>query len=116
MSQGDIEEDEYYQPGDYIGKMGIEREYEKDLRGVKGVQILLRVRMVRYKVAIRMVSMISVHIPDGTFSLVLMLIFKPLANVLMEGKLGAIVAIEPKTGQILAMVSAPTFRPSCHDR
>ena len=42
VSQGDIEEDEYYQPGDYIGKMGVEREYEKDLRGVKGVQILLR--------------------------------------------------------------------------
>ncbi len=35
VSQGDVEEDEYYQPGDYIGKMGIEREYEKSLRGQK---------------------------------------------------------------------------------
>ena len=42
VSQSDVEEDEYYQPGDYIGKMGIEREYEKSLRGQKGVQILLR--------------------------------------------------------------------------
>ena len=42
VSQSDIEDDDYYQAGDYIGKMGIEREYEKDLRGVKGVQILLR--------------------------------------------------------------------------
>ena len=42
VSPSDIEEDDYYQPGDYIGKQGIERQYEKDLRGRKGVQILLR--------------------------------------------------------------------------
>ena len=42
VSPADIEEDEYYQPGDYIGKLGIERKYEKQLRGEKGVQILLR--------------------------------------------------------------------------
>ena len=42
VSPADIEEDEYYQPGDYIGKLGVERSYEKQLRGEKGVQILLR--------------------------------------------------------------------------
>jgi penicillin-binding protein 2 len=42
VSPGDIEEDDYYQPGDYIGKLGIERSYEKELRGQKGIQILLR--------------------------------------------------------------------------
>lgn len=42
VSQSDIEDDNYYQPGDYIGKQGIEKAYEKDLRGVKGVQIMLR--------------------------------------------------------------------------
>ena len=42
VSPADIEEDDYYQPGDYIGKLGIERKYEKQLRGVKGIQILLR--------------------------------------------------------------------------
>ena len=42
VNQADVEKDEYYQPGDYIGKMGVEREYEKELRGRKGVQILLR--------------------------------------------------------------------------
>ena len=41
-SPADIEEDDYYQPGDYIGKLGIERSYEKALRGEKGIQILLR--------------------------------------------------------------------------
>ena len=42
VSKGDIENDDYYQPGDYIGKQGIERSYEKELRGEKGVQIMLR--------------------------------------------------------------------------
>lgn len=42
VSESDIEEDDYYQPGDYIGKLGVERSYEKQLRGVKGVKILLR--------------------------------------------------------------------------
>ena len=42
VSPADVEADEYYQPGDYIGKLGIERSYEKQLRGEKGIQILLR--------------------------------------------------------------------------
>ena len=42
VSQGDIEDDDYYQAGDFIGKTGVERSYEKQLRGVKGMQILLR--------------------------------------------------------------------------
>ena len=42
VSESDIEDDDYYQAGDYIGKLGVERSYEKQLRGVKGVQIMLR--------------------------------------------------------------------------
>ena len=42
VSPADIEEDDYYQPGDYIGKLGVERQYEKQLRGEKGIQILLK--------------------------------------------------------------------------
>lgn len=42
VSESDLEDDKYYQSGDYIGKLGIERSYEKELRGEKGMQILLR--------------------------------------------------------------------------
>ncbi len=42
VSQAEIEEDAYYRSGDYIGKLGVEKSYEKQLRGVKGVQVLLR--------------------------------------------------------------------------
>ena len=42
VSRADIEDDDYYQPGDYIGKLGVERFYEKELRGEKGVQIATR--------------------------------------------------------------------------
>ena len=64
VSPADIEEDEYYQPGDYIGKLGVERSYEKQLRGVKGIQILLRDDV--YRAAIVMVSSTSVHSPVRT--------------------------------------------------
>ena len=42
VSESDIEDDDYYQPGDYIGKLGLEKAYEKELRGQKGVKIMLR--------------------------------------------------------------------------
>ena len=110
VSQSDVEEDEYYQPGDYIGKMGIEREYEKSLRGQKGVQILLRDAHGRIKG--RYKGQYDQKPKAGKdLQLGIDADLQALGERLMEGKLGAIVAIEPKTGQILAMVSSPTFDP-----
>ena len=111
VSQGDIEEDEYYQPGDYIGKMGVEREYEKDLRGVKGVQILLRDAHGQIQGRYQDGKYDQRPHPGRDIQLGLDAELQALGERLMEGKLGAVVAIEPKTGQILAMVSAPTFDP-----
>lgn len=111
VSPSDIENDEYYQPGDYIGKLGLEKYYEKELRGVKGVRILLRDAHGRVKGRYK----------DGRFDqkpqagkdlkLGIDIDLQALGERLMEGKLGAIVAIEPKTGEILAMVSSPTYDP-----
>ena len=111
VSQGDIEEDDYYQPGDYIGKQGIERQYEKDLRGRKGVQILLRDARGRIKGRYKNGQFDQKPLPGKDIQLGLDAELQKLGERLMEGKLGAIVAIEPKTGQILAMVSSPTFDP-----
>ena len=116
VSQGDIEEDDYYQPGDYIGKQGIERQYEKDLRGRKGVQILLRDARGRIKGRYKNGQFDQKPLPGKDIQLGLDAELQKLGERLMEGKLGAIVAIEPKTGQILAMVSSPTFDPRNHDR
>lgn len=111
VSQSDVEEDDYYQPGDYIGKMGIEREYEKSLRGQKGVQILLRDAHGRIKGRYQEGKYDQKPRPGRDIQLGLDADLQALGERLMEGKLGAVVAIEPKTGQILAMVSSPTFDP-----
>lgn len=111
VSQTDIDKDEYYQPGDYIGKMGIERKYEIPLRGQKGVQILLRDAHGRIKGRYKDGQCDQKPRPGSDIQLGLDADLQALGERLMEGKLGAIVAIEPKTGQILAMVSSPTFDP-----
>ena len=111
VSQSDIETDDYYQPGDYIGKMGIERKYEKELRGQKGVQILLRDAHGRIKGRYKDGQYDQRPKPGSDLQLGLDADLQALGERLMEGKIGAIVAIEPKTGQILAMVSSPTFDP-----
>ena len=111
VSQSDIENDDYYQPGDYIGKMGIEREYEKELRGQKGVQILLRDAHGRIKGRYKNGQYDQKPRPGSDLQLGIDADLQALGERLMEGKLGAVVAIEPKTGQILAMVSSPTFDP-----
>ncbi len=111
VNQSDIEEDEYYQAGDYIGKMGVERKYEKELRGQKGVQILLRDAHGRIQGRYKNGEYDQKPRPGRDIQLGLDADLQALGERLMEGKLGAVVAIEPKTGQILAMVSSPTFNP-----
>ncbi|MFB0948071.1 MAG: peptidoglycan glycosyltransferase, partial [Spirosomataceae bacterium] len=102
----------YYRKGDYIGLTGVEKQYEKELRGTRGV---------RFK-------MMDVHQVDkgsyaeGEFDTLatigtnlyssIDLGVQQLADSLFEGKVGGIVAIEPQTGEILAMGSYPTYNPN----
>lgn len=111
VNKDDIEHDDYYKPGDFIGSQGVERSYEKELRGEKGVQILLR----------DATGLVHGHYKDGEedvmpkpgkdITLGIDENLQALGERLMKGKKGAIVAIEPKTGEILCMVSAPTYDP-----
>ena len=111
VSQTDIEDDDYYQPGDYIGKLGVERSYEKELRGQKGVQVLLRDAHGRIKGRYKDGEYDVKPLPGKDLQLSIDADLQALGERLMEGKLGAIVAIEPKTGEILCMVSSPTYDP-----
>ena len=110
-SKKDIEADDYYQPGDYIGKQGIERFYEKQLRGEKGVQILLRDALGRIKGSYQNGALDQKPKPGKNLTLGIDYKLQALGERLLEGKIGAIVAIEPKTGEVLCMVSSPTFDP-----
>lgn len=111
VSPADIESDEYYQSGDYIGKQGVERSYEKYLRGEKGVEVLLRDARGRIQGHYKNGEKDRRPVPGKNVTLSIDLELQKLGERLMEGKKGSIVAIEPKTGEVLCMVSAPTYDP-----
>ena len=104
VSPADIEEDDYYQPGDYIGKLGIERSYEKQLRGEKGIQILLRDAHGRIQGRYQNGALDRRAVPGKNLTLGIDAELQELGERLMEGKIGSIVAIEPSTGEVLCMV------------
>jgi len=111
VSPSDIEKDDYYQAGDYIGKMGVESSYEEYLRGEKGMKILLRDAHGRIKGSYQQGKFDRRPIPGKDVTLSIDAKLQALGERLMEGKIGSIVAIEPSTGEVLAMVSSPTYNP-----
>lgn len=111
VSPADIEEDDYYQPGDYIGKLGVERSYEQKLRGEKGIQILLRDAHGRVQGSYQNGAFDRRPVAGKNLTLSIDLGLQALGERLMEGKIGSIVAIEPSTGEVLCMVSSPTYDP-----
>ena len=111
VSPADIEEDDYYQPGDYIGKLGVERSYEKQLRGEKGIRILLRDAHGRVQGRYQDGKFDRRPVAGKNLTLSIDADLQALGERLMEGKIGSIVAIEPATGEVLCMVSSPSYDP-----
>ena len=107
-----IQKHPYYKSGDLIGKQGVEEIYEEILRGIKGVKYVQKDRFNReigsFKEGIY--DTLAVQGKDITLSLDLEL--QKYGEALMFEKRGGIVAIEPSTGEILALVTAPTYDPS----
>ncbi|GAA0872408.1 penicillin-binding protein 2 [Gangjinia marincola] len=112
VNNAEIKKDNYYLPGELIGKQGLEQQYEEVLRGKKGVRRIQKDRFNRdigpYK--------------DGVFdtlpqkgkdlTITIDLALQAYAEKLMVNKRGGIVAIEPASGEILSLVSAPTYDPA----
>ena len=111
VSDADIEEDDYYQPGDYIGKLGVEKAYEKQLRGEKGVQILLRDAHGRIQGSYQDGKFDKKPVAGKDLTLSIDVNLQALAERMLQGKIGSVVAIEPSTGEVLALVSSPTYDP-----
>lgn len=112
VSQRRLEKDDYYKPGDYCGRDGIEYTYEDALRGEKGVEILLRDAKGRIKGKYEDGKKDVAPRAGQNLTMTLDIQLQILGEKLMAGKVGSIVAIEPSTGEILCMVSNPTFNPS----
>jgi penicillin-binding protein 2 len=112
VSQRKIDNDDYYNRGDYAGRDGIEYTYEEALRGEKGVEILLRDAKGRIKGKFENGKKDIAPKAGKNLTLTLDIQLQLLAEELLKGKMGSVVAIEPATGEILAMVSNPSFNPS----
>ena len=112
VSREEIDEDRFYRPGGNIGRSGIERFYEKELRGRKGIKYVVTSAMNNAieSYANGKYDTIAKQSPGLTLSMDITL--QAYGELLMQNKKGCIVAIEPKTGEILTMVSAPTFDPN----
>ena len=111
VSQKKIDEDSYYSRGDYIGTQGLEASYEEVLRGKKGVEMLLRDAYGRIQGNYRDGEMDTAAVRGKDIKLGIDIELQQLGERLMKNKIGSIVAIEPSTGEILCMVSAPSYDP-----
>jgi penicillin-binding protein 2 len=104
--------DEGYQPGDYTGFTGVERTYEKALMGERGTQVFLRDKNNKVVGAFNEGKEDVEAVAGSALYTSLDIELQQLGEKLMTNKVGSIVAIDPKTGGIIAMVSSPTYNPS----
>lgn len=112
VSRSKIEKDPYYKQGDFCGRDGIEYTYEEALRGEKGTEILLRDSRGRIKGKYHDGEFDVAPKAGTNLTLTLDIQLQMIGEMLLNGKIGSAVAIEPRTGEILAMVSNPGFDPS----
>jgi penicillin-binding protein 2 len=102
----------YYKEGDYIGISGVEKSYETELRGVKGTKIMMVDVHNREKGSYMNGLYDTVAIPGKHLTSTLDADLQELGEMLMQNKRGSVVAIEPSTGEILALITSPTYDPN----
>jgi len=112
VNEWELKKNPYYLAGELIGRSGVEKQYEEFLRGKKGVQYFQKDKhnaaIERYKNG----AMDTLPIMGQPLQLTIDIGLQAYGEQLMQHKHGGIVAIEPKTGEILALISAPTFDPA----
>ena len=112
VNDNEIKEDSYYKQGDYIGKSGLEQSYEGILRGIKGKRIM-HVDVHNREIGPYMNGANdTVAVEGGNLYTTIDATLQEYAEGLMANKRGCVVAIEPSTGEVLALVSAPCYDPN----
>jgi penicillin-binding protein 2 len=113
VTDRDIEKSgDYYRLGDFIGISGVERTYEEVLRGQKGVRYILVDSKNRTQGRYKDGSFDTAAIAGENIELSIDHLLQQLGEQLLNNKIGSIVAIEPSTGEILALVASPTYDPN----
>ncbi len=112
VSRKTVNQEPYYQPGDYIGASGIEKTYEKHLRGEKGVRYVVVDVFNNEKGPYKGGAYDTLARPAKDLVTTLDAGLQEYGERLMEGKVGSIVALEPSTGEVLALLSSPAYDPN----
>ena len=108
----DIKADPYYRPGDYRGSNGLEKSYEHQLRGQRGSKMFLKDVHNVVKGSLEDGKYDTLALEGRNLTATLDIGLQQYGEQLMQNKRGSVVAIEPATGEILAMVSSPSFDPN----
>jgi penicillin-binding protein 2 len=112
VNNKEMKADSYYHQGDYIGKSGIEKFFEKELRGKKGVGVVMVDVHNRQQGSYKNGKYDTLSVPGKDHYLSIDADLQAYAERLMQNKIGSIVAIDPETGGILAFVTSPTYDPN----
>ena len=112
VNENDMLKDSYYQAGELIGRQGIEKYYENYLRGIKGKAFYQKDRFNRIIGPYENGEIDITPIPASNINLTIDIDLQIYGEALLKNKRGGIVAIEPNTGEILALISAPGYDPN----
>lgn len=112
VSRREISSDNYYAQSDYIGKSGLEKFYEQELRGKKGLRVVLVDVHNREKGSFSDGTYDTSAVAGKNLRISLDADLQEYGERLMQNKIGSIVALEPSTGEILVMVTAPSYDPN----
>lgn len=112
VNENDIKKNPYYRSGENIGRTGVEKQYEPFLRGEKGVRFLQKDKYNRVIGKYKEGIFDTLPVAGQSLQLTIDEALQSYGELLMQNKRGGIVAIEPETGEILALVSAPSYDPS----
>ena len=112
VNNANIRKDPYYKMGDLIGKQGVEASYEKTLRGTKGIKFIQKYRFNRNIGPYKDGAFDTIPKQGKDITITIDAQLQAYGELLMKNKRGGVIAIEPATGEILAMVTAPSYDPS----
>lgn len=112
VNPDNISKDGYYKLGDLIGKQGVEKSYEKELRGEKGVKYIQKDIYNRDIGSYKNGQFDTLPTPGKNITITIDATLQEYGEQLMQNKMGGIVAIEPSSGELLTLVSAPSYNPA----
>ena len=112
VNPDNISKDGYYKLGDLIGKQGVEKSYERELRGKKGVKYIQKDIYNRDIGSYKNGQFDTLPTPGKNITITIDATLQEYGEQLMQNKMGGIVAIEPSSGELLTLVSAPSYNPA----